>query len=167
MDIVIKPISEILPYKNNPRINKEAVSIVRDSLKAFGFKQPIVLDSNNEIIVGHTRFYAALELQIKEIPCLIAKDLNEAQIKAYRIMDNKSSEYAQWNFGLLTQELQDIDDLDLDLSTTGFNEDELFDMLGDIDPNTIADEDIPKMDELDQMECPKCGFRFSEFTVSK
>ena len=76
MDIVIKPISEILPYKNNPRINKEAVSIVRDSLKAFGFKQPIVLDSNNEIIVGHTRFYAALELQIKEIPCLIAKDLN-------------------------------------------------------------------------------------------
>ena len=168
MEIQQLKLDELIPYKDNPRINQEAVGIVKNSLQKFGFKQPIVIDKNYEIIVGHTRYYAARELQIKEVPCLIAEDLSEAEIKAYRIMDNKSSEYAAWNFGLLTKEMQDIADLqEFDLKFTGFSENEINDMLGEVDANTIDDEDIPKMDELDQMECPNCGYKFSEFTVSK
>ena len=161
-------IEKVIPYENNPRINQDAVNVVKDSLSKFGFKQPIVIDKNNEIIVGHTRYYAARELNIELVPCLIANDLSEAEIKAYRIMDNKSSEYARWNFGLLTQEMQEIEEIsNLDLKYTGFSDREIENMIGNIEVNLEDEENVSRMDELNQIECPSCGHRFSEFTSSK
>jgi ParB family chromosome partitioning protein len=95
-------ISEVKPYKSNPRINDDAIEIVAKSLEEFGFQQPLVLDKNKEIIVGHTRLLAAKNLKMETVPCVIAENLSDEKIKAYRIMDNKSAQYASWNYGLLT-----------------------------------------------------------------
>jgi DNA modification methylase len=110
----------IKPYAKNPRKNKKAVATVITSIKEFGFKQPIVVDKDMTIVVGHTRYQAARELNYLQVPVLIAEDLTENQIKAYRIMDNKSNEAADWDIDLLLEEFADLEDYDLDL--TGFNE---------------------------------------------
>jgi ParB-like chromosome segregation protein Spo0J len=112
----------IKPYAKNPRKNKKAVASVMTSIKEFGFKQPIVVDKDMNIVVGHTRYQAARELNYLQVPVLIAEDLSENQIRAYRIMDNKSNEYADWDIDLLLEEFADLEDYDLDL--TGFNESE-------------------------------------------
>ncbi|MFM7976958.1 MAG: ParB N-terminal domain-containing protein, partial [Pirellula sp.] len=98
MKIDIKPIAEIKPYPNNPRINDDAVDAVASSIKEFGFRQPIVVDTDGVIICGHTRFKAAQKLGLEKVPIHVATDLTPEQIKAYRIADNKSSELADWNF---------------------------------------------------------------------
>ena len=113
MDIKSIKTTDLKPYKNNPRKNDGAVKYVKKSIEEFGFKVPIVIDKNNEIVTGHTRYKAAKKLGLKEIPCIIADDLNEEQIKAFRLADNKVSEYAEWDFDLLDKELKDIFDLDM------------------------------------------------------
>lgn len=118
MQIVNKKIDELVPYVNNPRFNDDAVEFVANSIKEFGFKVPIVIDKNNEIVAGHTRYKASIELGLEEVPCIIADDLNEEQIKAFRLADNKVSEKAEWNNELLFEELED---LDLDMEEFGFN----------------------------------------------
>ena len=115
MEIINKKISELKPYKNNPRNNKEAVKYVANSIKEFGFKVPIIIDKNNEIIAGHTRLEASKKLGLKEVPCIIADDLTEEQVKAFRLADNKVSEIAEWDFDLLEQELADIQDIDMSM----------------------------------------------------
>ena len=125
MNIQEYEISKVVPYKNNPRINVDAVNVVKKSLKEFGFQQPLVIDKDNKIVVGHTRLLAAKELGLKTVPCVVANNLSDEQIKAYRIMDNKSSEYASWNYGLLTKEVTDLLEADYDLNLTGFDEFEL------------------------------------------
>ena len=117
MEIVNKKIEELIPYKNNPRKNDDAVEYVANSIKEFGFKVPIVIDKNNEIVAGHTRLKAAKKLGLKEVPCIIADDLNEEQIKAFRLADNKVSEKAEWDFNMLDAELAD---LDIDMIDFGF-----------------------------------------------
>ena len=99
MKIKNLPITELKPYENNPRINDAAVPAVAESIKQFGFKQPIVIDKNNVIVCGHTRYKAAIKLGLKTVPCVIADDLTDEQIKAYRLADNKVSELASgiWN----------------------------------------------------------------------
>lgn len=94
MQIVYRSIKDILPYEKNPRINDEAVPVVKESIKEFGFRIPIVIDVNDVIVVGHTRVKAAKELGMEEVPCTIADDLTEEQIKAFRLIDNKSAEIA-------------------------------------------------------------------------
>lgn len=123
MEIINKKISELKPYKNNPRNNKEAVKYVANSIKEFGFKVPIIIDKNAEIIAGHTRLEASKELGLKEVPCIIADDLTEEQVKAFRLADNKVSEIAEWDFGLLGDELDDI--LNYDMSDFGFIDKEI------------------------------------------
>ena len=118
--IKIKP-SELKPYINNPRKNDEAIAKVASSIEEFGFKQPIVVDKNNTIIVGHTRWKAALKLDLKEVPVLIAEDLTKAQAKAYRIADNKTNEFAEWDFPLLDVELEELKEMDFDYDF-GFEE---------------------------------------------
>lgn len=109
MNIVqVKP-ETLIPYARNPRKNTEAVAAVAASIKEFGFKQPIVVDDENVIIVGHSRHAAALQLGLDEVPIIIAHDLTPAQIKAYRILDNKSGEKAKWDFELLQLELGELD----------------------------------------------------------
>ena len=125
MELVNKDIMEIKPYPNNPRKSHATTKKVKKSIKEFGFKQPIVLDKDNVIIVGHSRFYAAKELDLKQVPCVIAIDLNPTQIRAYRIADNRISQDAEWDTDLLTIELKELNISDFDFSQTGFTKSEL------------------------------------------
>lgn len=120
MDIVNLRIGEIKPYENNPRKNDGAVEAVANSIKEFGFKVPIVIDKNKVIVTGHTRYKAAQELGLEEVPCLIADDLTQEQIKAFRLADNKVGEIAEWDLDLLVSELEGI--TELDMSEFGFDE---------------------------------------------
>ena len=112
-------INDIKPYEKNPRNNKDAIPFVVESIKKFGFKNPIILDKNNVIVGGHTRLEAAKELKIDELPCLYADDLTEEQIKAFRLVDNKVAEKATWNDDLLEIELNDI--LNINMQDFGFD----------------------------------------------
>lgn len=96
MEIINKKLDELIPYEKNPRKNDEAIQYVANSIKEFGFKVPIIIDKNNVIVAGHTRYKASKELGLKEVPCIIADDLNDEQIKAFRLADNKVSEMAEW-----------------------------------------------------------------------
>jgi len=118
-------ISEIKPYPSNPRKNDKAVEVVAKSIKEYGFKVPIILDKNNEIIAGHTRIKAAISLGFTEVPTIYADDLTPEQVKAFRIMDNKTHEYSDWDLDLLKEELKGLSDLNIDLDLTGFSEKEL------------------------------------------
>lgn len=119
------PISEIKGYVNNPRKNDGAVDIVKKSIEKFGWRVPIVLGKDNVIIAGHTRLKAAMKLGLQEVPVVWADDLSEEDQRAFRIMDNKSTEYAIWDDKLLKMELGELDKLDYDLSLTGFDKEEL------------------------------------------
>ncbi len=118
MNIINIELKKIKQYENNPRKNDEAVGPVAESIKEFGFKCPIILDKNNVIIAGHTRYKAAKQLKLKEVPCIVADDLTEEQIKAFRLADNKVGEIAEWDFDLLNMELESIS---FDMSSFGFN----------------------------------------------
>ena len=131
MQIVNKNINEIKEYENNPRNNDNAVEYVAKSIKEFGFKVPIVIDKENVIIAGHTRYKASKLLGITDIPCIIADDLTEEQIKAFRLVDNKSAEFATWDMDLLNIELESITYLDM----------ELFDFNIDKDLKDVSDDD--------------------------
>ena len=115
MDIINIALKDLKPYENNPRKNDDAVKYVAESIKEFGFKVPIVIDKDNVIVAGHTRYKAAKKLGMTEIPCIIADDLTDEQIKAFRLADNKVAEKAEWDFDLLNAELDDIIDLDMEL----------------------------------------------------
>lgn len=117
MNILDLKLSDITPYENNPRNNDEAVEPVLESIKEFGFKVPIIIDKNNVIVAGHTRYKAAKKLKLKSVPCIRADDLTEEQIRAFRLADNKVSEFAKWDNQLLNIEL---DEIDLDMSLFGF-----------------------------------------------
>lgn len=113
--IIYKKIAEIKPYEKNPRKNDEAVEYVANSIKEFGFKVPIVIDKNGVIVAGHTRYKASKKLGIDTVPCIVADDLTDEQIKAYRLADNKVSEKAEWDYGLLEEELNGISEIDMAL----------------------------------------------------
>jgi len=125
MNIIQKKVEELIPYINNPRKNDQAVDKVASSIKNFGFKVPIIIDSENEIVTGHTRLKAAQKLGLTDVPCVIADDLSKAQIKAFRIADNKVSEYSEWDEDLLNIEITELEELNFDLEDTGFNDKEL------------------------------------------
>lgn len=107
-EIVMLPVSEVRPYEKNPRKNQKAVKFVKASIEKFGFKVPIIIDSNRVVVCGHTRLLAAKSLGMAEVPCIFADDLTDAKIKAFRLADNKVSEYAEWDEDLLAGELGDI-----------------------------------------------------------
>lgn len=131
MQIITKKLSDLRPYARNPRKNDQAVDAVANSIREFGFKVPIVIDKNGEIIAGHTRYKAAKKMKLEEIPCIIADDLTEEQIKAFRLADNKVGELADWDFGLLSGELDGI--FNIDMEQFGFLEQE------DNERNDISD----------------------------
>lgn len=119
MKIVMININDIKEYENNPRNNEPAVSAVANSIKSFGFKVPIIVDKNNVIVAGHTRLKASKSLGYTEVPCVIADDLTEEQVKAFRLADNKTAELAEWDLEKLTEELQFID---MDMEQFGFED---------------------------------------------
>lgn len=118
MNVIEKKLSEIRPYEQNPRRNDEAVKLVANSIREFGWKQPIVIDRDGVIVAGHTRYKAALSLGLETAPCVVADDLTDEQIRAYRLADNKTNEAAEWDFELLNLELDGI--LNIDMTDFGF-----------------------------------------------
>jgi ParB-like chromosome segregation protein Spo0J len=132
MQIFDKRLDEIKPYENNPRNNDGAVEAVSNSIKRFGFKVPIVVDSNGVIVAGHTRYKAAQLLGLQSVPCIVADDLTDEQVKAFRLADNKVSELATWDDEKLDIELDGL--ADFDMSEFGFSLDDLEDEPGDDTP---------------------------------
>jgi ParB-like chromosome segregation protein Spo0J len=127
-------VERVIPYARNPRKNADAVDKVAASLREFGFRQPIVTDENLTVIVGHTRLLAAKKLNLTQVPVHIAEGLTPAQIKAYRIADNRVGEEAEWDNALLAVEIGDLKDEGYDLSLTGLSELQLTDLMPDVKP---------------------------------
>lgn len=157
MRITQRKLEDIHPYENNPRINDDAVAAVVGSIREFGFRQPIVVDEDGVIIVGHTRFKAAQQLGLEKVPVHVAKDLTPAQIKAYRIADNQTATIAEWDYDLLPIELADLQGLEFDLDLLGFDQDALAKLLnpdlkeGLTDPDEVPappDEAITQLGDL-------------------
>lgn len=127
MEIVMRKVSELTPYEKNPRLNDKAVDACAESIRQYGFKVPIIVDRNGVIVTGHTRLKAAKALGMKEVPVIVADDLTDEQIRAFRIADNKVSDFSIWDNKLLLEELEAILDFDVDLFT-GFDPSEIPDM---------------------------------------
>ena len=141
MDILNLGLEEIKPYEKNPRNNDNAVDAVAASIREFGFKVPIIIDKDNIIVAGHTRYKAAKKLGLKTVPCIKADDLTDEQVKAFRLADNKVSEQAEWNFELLNEELETIT---MDMEQFGFDlpeDDE------EETPTDIIEDDVPDVPE--------------------
>lgn len=154
MEVVMMKVSELKEYERNPRKNEGAVEYVANSIKEFGFKVPIVVDKENVIVAGHTRLKAAKYLGLKEVPVIVADDLTEEQIKAFRLADNKTAELAHWDWAKLDDEMAELLDLDFDMSGFGFSNFEM-----DLDDFF----EIPEDQEEDEkatpksVTCPNCG----------
>lgn len=149
-------IEHLIPYENNPRINDEAVDKVANSIKEFGFKQPIVVDKFNVIVAGHTRLKASEQLGLEKVPVIRADDLTDEQIKAFRLADNKTAELAEWDMNLLEQELEK---LEMDMEAFGFEIEDV--EMPDFQP--VEADTQPTLDELDPIyvHCPECGCEFN------
>ena len=151
MQIYDKRLDEIKPYENNPRHNDNAVDAVANSIREFGFKVPIVVDSEGVIVAGHTRYKAAQKLGLQTVPCLVADDLTQEQVNAFRLADNKVGELATWDLDTLKVELDNIGEIDM--SEFGFNLDDLAEdetYTRKIEPPTYepTEETAPGIDEL-------------------
>jgi len=118
-------IKDIVPYENNPRFNESAVDAVANSIRDFGFKVPIIVDKNNIIIAGHTRLLAAKKLGLERVPVLMADDLTDEQVKAFRLADNKVGEIATWDDIKLSAELEALSELGWDMTQFGFNPEDI------------------------------------------
>ena len=157
MQIELRPLADITPYENNPRHNDGAVDAVALSLKEFGFRQPIVVDADGVIVVGHTRWKAAGRLGLDRVPVHVAKDLTPAQAKAYRLADNQTASIATWDMELLPVELGELQALDFDLSLLGWSDQQLSEFFappateGLVDPDDVPpppDEPVTKPADL-------------------
>jgi DNA modification methylase len=148
MKVELIEISKIIPYANNPRKNEAAIAKVAASIQEFGFRQPIVVDSEFVIVAGHTRLLAARQLGLAEVPVHIANGLTEAQIKAYRIADNRSNQEAEWDDELLAIELGDLEDKGFNLEMTGFDAEELDKLMLPAQISGLTEDDtIPAVEE--------------------
>jgi hypothetical protein len=144
-DVELRPIDAIRPYPGNPRINDDAVDAVATSLGEFGFRQPIVVDAEGVIIVGHTRWKAAKKLGLARVPVHVATDLPPEKVKAYRIADNQTATLAEWDFDLLPIELKNLQQADYNLGLLGFDADELAKLLdGDVAEGLTDPDSIPE-----------------------
>jgi ParB-like chromosome segregation protein Spo0J len=159
MKIEYWEIAKVKPYDKNPRRNDKAVEAVAKSIREFGFRQPIVVDAAGVIVVGHTRYKAALKLGLKTVPVHVAADLTPAQARAYRLADNRTAETAEWDVELLPIELGELRDDGFDLKLLGFTDKELAERLKEFD--TELDDGQADADEAaETIRCPKCGHEF-------
>jgi DNA modification methylase len=145
MQVEMRALADLKPYPHNPRRNDHAVAAVAASIRAFGFRQPLVVDEDNVIVVGSTRFKAAQQLGLATVPVHVARGLTPAQLKAYRIADNKTAELADWDGDRLVQELADLQQMDFDLDVVGFSAEELHELFqtelasGLTDPDAVPE----------------------------
>ncbi len=174
MEIKMVDVEKIKPYERNPRVHKEAIKLLKESIQKYGYNVPILVDKNYVIITGHARYKALKELGYKKIP-VIVKDMDEKTARAYRIADNKISEYSTWDYDLLREELTILDEV-----VVGFDSKELEKILDIIKEDTsITQKDIEKekkeieekfekavekkMKKLVTITCPHC---LKEFEIS-
>ena len=150
MEVINKKLDELKEYNNNPRVNINSVELVAKSIEEFGFKVPIIIDKDGVIVAGHTRYKASQLLGLDEVPCIVADDLTEEQINSFRIIDNKTSEYARWDYALLEKELEGINEIDM--SDFGFSTDTI-----DWDGIEEIGEDNYEEPEAKKCQCPYCN----------
>lgn len=145
------PVDSLIEYDNNPRVNEGAVEYVAKSIQEFGFKNPIIIDRDNIIVAGHTRLKASKQLGMSKVPCIRVHDLTEEQINSFRLVDNKTAEFAEWDWGKLEEELSQIT---LDMGYFGFDE-----SLEEIDISDVfvEAEQKEKQETVLEVECPHCG----------
>lgn len=148
MSVVDLDINAIVPYDKNPRVNDEAAQKLCESIKAFGFRVPVLIDDNNVIIAGHTRFKAAKQLGMKSLPCIYCSGLTKEQVKAFRIADNKYGEFSSWDTDLLKDEIEFLKNMNFDMPTLGFDASELDTILN-------IDAIIPDDDRLGEFDSSK------------
>lgn len=158
-------IDRLIPYARNPRKNDHAVDKIASAIREFGFKVPIIARSNGDVVDGHLRIKAAQKLGIKTVPVLLADDLTDAQVKAFRLSVNKMAELAEWDNELLGLELAELEEMDFDIELTGFDDIELGNMFLDGEDLTEPDSSTKEID-VDDYEmgcvCPRCGFEFDD-----
>ena len=149
LKVVEMAIDEVIPYENNPRINDMAGDKVAASIREFGFQNPIIVDRHNVIIAGHTRLKAAKQLGLKTVPVMIAEHMTEEQARAYRLVDNKTGELAEWDLKKLIEEIDKVTDIDL----------ELFGFMPRFDGEEpeLAEKEETEPDEKEKVYCPRCG----------
>ena len=138
MELIEKKLSELIPYANNPRKNDGAVDAVMESIKQCGYISPIVIDENNEILAGHTRFKALKKMKQKTAKCVVMEGLTEEQKRKYRILDNKTGEFAEWDIDLLNIELEGLDFEGFDFG---------FELPEDEEEKEIVEDEVPEVDE--------------------
>ena len=165
MEIVYKNINELKPYENNSRTHDESqIKQICESIKEYGWTNPVLIDEKGMIIAGHGRVEGGKKLDIKEVPCIVLSGLTEAQKKAYVIADNKMALNAGWDFNLLSLELENLKELDFDLELTGFSADEIDGLLStneDIENNDYEEQDL-KENNTQLHKCPECGCEFED-----
>lgn len=173
MDIKVQKTEDLIPYEKNPRHNEDAITAVAKSIEKFGFKVPIVVDASNVIVNGHTRLKAAKYLGLKEVPTIIADDLTPEQIKAFRLADNKVGEIAKWDEELLNAELDELADLDFDMTEFGFDlpdiEGEEVEVIEDEFEEELPAEPISKLGDIYQLGRHRlmCGDSTNSLEVEK
>jgi ParB-like chromosome segregation protein Spo0J len=161
------PIEKLIPYARNPRKNDQAVEQVAAAIKEFGFRVPIVAKSDGLLVDGHLRLKAAQKLGLKEVPVVLADDLSDAQIKAFRISVNRMSELAEWDNELLTLEFAELKEIGFDTTLTGFDEIFVSKLITSESIETASEKEIEGAKELSENDfsdfehkCPRCGFEF-------
>ena len=153
MEIKMMNVEDLIPYINNPRHNENAVDKVASSIKEFGFKVPIVVDKDKVVVTGHTRLLASKKLGLEQVPCVVADDLSKAQIKAFRLADNKVSEFSTWDMELLKVELEELEELNFEVSDLGFE----FMSMDQLDIPTFDDFDDEDEEEEEEEETSSEG----------
>lgn len=149
-----RDVNSLKPYENNPRRNEKAIAYVKKSIEEFGFKVPLVIDKDGVIVCGHTRYKAAQQLKLKTVPCIVADDLTEEQINAFRLADNKTAEMAEWDYELLNVELGGMENINM--SDFGFIA--IDDLVLDVnDEDFLKDTEITKEKKPKTIICPHCG----------
>ena len=156
MNIVKMKVEDLIPYINNPRNNENAVDKVASSISEFGFKNPIFVDKNNIVVNGHTRLLASKKLGLKEVPVIVIDDLTDTQIKAFRIADNKVAEYSKWDYDLLNIELEQLEELEFNMSNFGISVFEPIEFEIDEDIEEILEEEYEEPPKK-TCTCPNCG----------
>ena len=164
-DVEKVSIDKIIKYTGNPKSHPDdQIDKIASSIKNYGFDQPIVVDAENEIIKGHGRLEAAKKLGLEEVPVITQKDLSKAQVKAARLADNRTAE-SEWEREILAVELEELEEMDVDLQDTGFGQEEIENITGDVDIDEFFEEvddmdDENGDDEPETATCPECGYEF-------